>query len=965
MNPPGKENDLNDQRRQSAQISLALLIATTITLGMLVLAMVLITQSFRGLEVAKLSAARDTAQQLATAINDRLEAITRPQAIALRILADDPMQYSTDLDDRLERLPVYASILEENPLVTSIYSGFANGEFFLLRRLRDSDSHFFPDIPAGSRYLLRTITWLPPGIMAVELHFYDDTLQRLQRRPLRDYDYDPRSRNWFRLAMESGETILTPPYVFFSTPEVGLTLARRSMNGTIVNGIDVTVTDLSHKLAELRLTPGTQLAVVNDNNELIAYSNPDDLISNVTDPKALSNLTLLRDPTLSLIGHLSDKADVISFESLGQTYYGLSVGLNALSTDNLRIVIAIPADELLADAWASLALQTRIAVGIAVLLLMLGWFLGNQVGKPLENLTDRVGALSRFRFDTSVKVKSRIREASKLGAALDDMARTIRSFQNIALTLNRGKNLDELLKDVLAHIIHIVGERRGAIYLYARNAEQLNIAVNEGLDIANRIEHIARNTDDNDIIHQLRSEVPGHPIFAILRNRQKDLVGVLVIEMESGDQAHLNDDLIVFVDEIAGSAAVAIETRELIENQQALLDGIIRLVANAIDTKSPYTSGHCERVPKLAQMLVDAASASQEPAFQDFHMSEDEAYEFHLASWLHDCGKITSPEYVVDKSTKLETIYNRIHEIRTRFEVLHRDAEIRYLKDRINGADSDEARSRRDQRQQELQQQFDEVARANIGGEFMSENHIAHIRVIGEQTWQRHFDDRLGLSRDELHLLDNIPATSLPAEEKLLDDKPQHLEHWGDRIPPVTRGDPRNKWGFDMDLPTYAYNRGEVYNLTIQRGTLTAEERFKINEHIVQTICMLDALPLPDRLANVPRLAGTHHERMDGKGYPCGLRAKDMGVPEKVMAVADIFEALTATDRPYKDGKILTEALGIMVRMVAERHIDGDVFRLFVLSGVYQQYAETFLAPSQIDKVDEDALLEPLYQMSR
>ncbi|WP_245749899.1 HD domain-containing phosphohydrolase [Marinobacter zhejiangensis] len=956
---------MNPQRRQRAQISLALLIATSITLGMLVLALVLIIQSFRGLEAAKLTAARDTTEQLASAINDRLDAITKPQAIALRILADDPMQFSTTLDERLERLPVFASILQENDLVTSIYSGFADGEFFLLRRLRESDSTFFPDAPANSAFMLRTITWLPPGIMSVEIHFYDEQLRPLQRQALRDYDFDPRSRQWYRLAMESERTILTSPYVFFSTREIGLTLARRSMNGTLVNGIDVTVTELSDKLADLRLTPGTQLAVVNENNGVIAYSSPNSLGSNATDPHALTDLALLPDPTLSLIAHLSDQAEVMSFDSLGRTFYGFSVELDALSSDNLRIVIAIPADELLADAWASLALQTRIAAAIAVLLLILGWFLGNQVGKPLEHLTDRVGALSRFRFDTSVKVDSRIREASKLGTALDDMAKTIRSFQNIALTLNRSKNLDELLKEVLEHIIHIVGEKRGAIYLYARNAEHLNLAVNEGLSLTKQIDKVSRDADDNDIIHQLRTEISGHPIFAILRNRQKNLVGVLVIEMESGDQTRLSNDLIVFVDEIAGSAAVAIETRELIENQQALLDGIIRLVANAIDTKSPYTSGHCERVPQLARMLVDAAQASNEPAFQDFYMTEDEAYEFHLASWLHDCGKITSPEYVVDKSTKLETLYNRIHEIRTRFEVLHRDAEIRYLKDRLNGLNPEQARNNRDLRQQELQQQFAMLADANIGGEFMSENDIAQVRLIAEQTWQRHFSDRLGLSRDELHHLGSTAEPSLPATEKLLDDKPQHLSHWGDRIPPVTRGDPRNKWGFDMELPSHAQNRGEVYNLTIQRGTLTPEERFKINEHIVQTICMLDALPLPDRLANVPRLAGTHHERMDGKGYPCGLRSKDMGVPEKVMAVADIFEALTATDRPYKDGKTLTEALGIMVRMVAERHIDGDVFRLFVLSGVYRQYAEAYLSPAQIDKVDEEALLEPLYQMSR
>lgn len=949
---------------QRAQISLALLIAITVTVGMLILTLVLIGQSYRGLESAKLTAARDSAQQLAMSVNDRIHSITEPPSLALDILIRDPLQHTTTLEQRLDRLPVLVGLLRHSDIVSAVYIGFENGEFFLLRKVESSGHEHFEDIPEDTAYLLQTITQIPPGIKVGEWHYYDSQLNLLERSRQPDYRYDPRSRGWYQTARVMEDTILTSPYVYFTTKEVGLTLARRTTSGDSVMGIDVTVTDLSHQLAELRQTPGTQIAIVNASDEVVAYSTPRQMLNGTSDPQKLKLLAHLPDTTLSRIAHLSEQSGVVEFASLGQQYYGLSVDLESRNIQNLRIVLAIPADELLADVWASLSRQTKIAAAIAVLLLVIGWFLGNRLGKPLEHLTNRVGALSRFRFDTSVKVNSHIREASRLSAALDDMARTIRSFQNISFALNRGKNLDELLQEVLEQIIHIVGQKRGAIYLYTRHQQQLKLAVNEGMAVAEQVNHIDADIDDSDLIHQLRTEVPGHPIFAILRNRQGNLVGTLLIEMEVGDQSHLSDDLIVFVDEIAGSAAVAIETRELIESQQALLDGIIRLVANAIDTKSPYTSGHCERVPQLAKMLVDAATASREIPFTDFHLTEDEKYEFHLASWLHDCGKITSPEYVVDKSTKLETIYNRIHEIRTRFEVLHRDAEIQYLHDQQNGVNRNEARRERDETQARLQEEFEFVARANIGGEYMSENDIARIRAIGDRTWQRHFSDRIGLSRDEAAMLAGEEAVALPATEKLLADKPGHLEPWGDRIPPVTHGDPRNKWGFDMKLPSHAYNRGEIYNLTIQRGTLTPEERFKINEHIVQTICMLDALPLPDKLANVPRLAGTHHERVDGNGYPCGLHGRQMGVPEKIMAVADIFEALTAADRPYKDGKTLTEALGIMVRMVAERHIDGDVFRLFVVSGVYRRYADTYLNPAQIDDVDEEALLAPLYQAS-
>ncbi|MEE3170656.1 MAG: HD domain-containing phosphohydrolase, partial [Pseudomonadota bacterium] len=498
----------------------------------------------------------------------------------------------------------------------------------------------------------------------------------------------------------------------------------------------------------------------------------------------------------------------------------------------------------------------------------------------------------------------------------------------------------------------------GGIYLFSRQHQQLTLAVNQNLTLPATIEGVSSDDDDSDIIRLLRQQITGNPVFAILRNRRKRLIGVLTIEMEHGDNTQLSDDLIVFVDEIAGSAAVAIETRELIESQQALLEGIIRLVANAIDAKSPYTGGHCERVPKLAQMLVDEAIQSDSPAFQSFSMTEEQLQEFHLAAWLHDCGKITSPEYVVDKAVKLETIHNRIHEIRTRFEVLHRDVEIEYLNKRLNGQDDALASQEREQAWQDLQDDFAVVARANHGGEFMAEADIAEIRRIGKRTWQRHFNDRLGLTPDEQEALAGIPEAPLPATEQLLADKPEHLRAWGEHLPPVRKDDPRNQWGFDMALPEYAYNRGELHNLTIARGTLTPEERFKINEHIVQTICMLDALPLPDRLANVPRLAGTHHERMDGKGYPCGLSAGDMGIPERIMAVADVFEALTAVDRPYKEGKTLTESLTILDRMADEGHIDRPVFELFIRSGTYRRYARQFLKPEQIDDVDESLFMK-------
>ncbi len=389
--------------------------------------------------------------------------------------------------------------------------------------------------------------------------------------------------------------------------------------------------------------------------------------------------------------------------------------------------------------------------------------------------------------------------------------------------------------------------------------------------------------------------------------------------------------------------------RRLLEQQRKLFDDFTKLIAGAIDAKSPYTGGHCARVPVLAEMLAEVACESDAAPFVDFDMhTADQRWEFEVAAWLHDCGKVTTPEYVVDKATKLETIYNRIHEIRMRFEVLLRDAQIDYYRRRLND-EGDPEQLKRDLKkvQKEIADEFAFVAECNIGGEFMAEEKIERLRSIAARTWVRRLDDRIGISQDEAALKNQQPVQPLPAIEHVLADKPEH------RIPhaatPPFNGSPHE---FNMPVPPLKYNLGEIYNLSIPKGTLSAEDRFKINEHIIQTIIMLGRLEFPDYLKNVPEFAGAHHETMIGTGYPRGLKKEAMSIPARIMAIADIFEALTAADRPYKYPKRLSEALRIMSLMRDDQHIDADLFDLFLTSGVFQTYAEKYLEPSQIDPVD-------------
>lgn len=403
------------------------------------------------------------------------------------------------------------------------------------------------------------------------------------------------------------------------------------------------------------------------------------------------------------------------------------------------------------------------------------------------------------------------------------------------------------------------------------------------------------------------------------------------------------------IEALASLAAVCVERTRLVEGQETLLDAIIGLLAGAIDAKSPHTGGHCARVPELAFLLAQAAEAANDGPLAEFAFGSTDAWrEFRIGAWLHDCGKVTTPEYVVDKATKLEANVNRIHEIRTRFEVLLRDARIERLEGLLAGGDRAELDRKLAEREAELQDQFAFIATSNVGGEVFSPEKVERLREIGAQRWQRHFDDTLGLAWEEhQRRIAHAPAgDALPAPEPLLADKPWH------RIPRRAEDIPDARYGFRMDVPADAFNFGELHNLAVSRGTLTDEERFKINDHIVQTIVMLERLPFPPNLARVAEYAGTHHETLKGDGYPRKLNAEQLSVPARIMAIADIFEALTAADRPYKKAKTLSESVAILAGFRDRGHIDPDLFELFLTSGVYRTYAERFLKPEQIDEVD-------------
>ena len=385
-----------------------------------------------------------------------------------------------------------------------------------------------------------------------------------------------------------------------------------------------------------------------------------------------------------------------------------------------------------------------------------------------------------------------------------------------------------------------------------------------------------------------------------MKNHENEIIGVLQlingIDQETGDIIPFSSMAQRFAESLASQAAVALTNHNLIEGLKKLFEAFIQLIASAIDEKSPYTGGHCKRVPELTLMLAQAAIDNKVGPLKDFDMTEKEFYELKIAGWLHDCGKVITPESVMDKPTKLSTIYDRIDLIETRFMLYTQQLELDFLYQKLSNPALDIAALEQmflDSKAQ-LNTDLAFLRKVNFGGEFMTPEDQQRVLTIGEIEF----------------------TTSDGKTHRLLTEN-------------------------------------EIYNLHISRGTLTREEREVVNNHIVVTIEMLEALPYPKDLRRVPEYAGGHHERMDGRGYPKGLTREQMSVPARIMGIADIFEALTSQDRPYKKAKTLTESLQILGKMKLDNHIDPDLFDIFMRDKIYLRYAEMFLDPSQIDAVDE------------
>lgn len=524
----------------------------------------------------------------------------------------------------------------------------------------------------------------------------------------------------------------------------------------------------------------------------------------------------------------------------------------------------------------------------------------------------------------------------------ESMISHIKRLTDIGTALSAEGNIQKLLEMIVEHAMSFTNADGGTLYIVSADRKYLNFEIARNISLkvrmggtgtkiswppvklvndngienhANVSAHVAltgetvnlqdvydvegfdfTGTRAFDKSTQYRSK---SMLIVPLRDHENEVIGVLQLlnaqDVRNKSITSFSPEAQSMALSLASQAAVTITKNRLIQDLENLFEAFIRTIAKAIDEKSPYTGGHVRKVADIALMIAEEINGKKDGVYANISLSEDQLKELRIAAWMHDIGKVTTPEYIVDKATKLETKYDRINEIHTRFEVFKQDAELRFLRKKIELLENGkrhEIRQYEEEYSRELkkiEEDFQFISEVNIGGEFMSDDKIKRIKSIAKNTWQNN-----------------------------------------------------NK-------PTPWLSEDEVYNLTIRKGTLTEEEKEKIQDHVLLTEAMLKELPFPKKLKHVTEYASAHHETLIGTGYHKGLKGDQIPLQARILAFADILEALSASDRPYRKYKTASEIQKIIAFMVKDQHLDKDIYELFFNEGLFLKYIKDACKPEQID----------------
>ena len=520
-----------------------------------------------------------------------------------------------------------------------------------------------------------------------------------------------------------------------------------------------------------------------------------------------------------------------------------------------------------------------------------------------------------------------------------DQTLRVEKLNRIGIALSAEKNLNHLLDMIVTEAKNLTGADGGTLYLLKDQALHFTVAQTDSLGIKmggrgdkiswpplplvledgteNKkmvaatcaLEDRVINIDD---VYQAEGfsfegakkfdESMGYRsqsmVVIPLRNFEQKVIGVLQLlnKKDSASQQTLSfsaeDEDITL--SLASQAAVALTNAQLIDDLENLLEAFLGSIIYTMGRKSPYTAGHINRMVALSELLTQAVH-DDTATYPNKRYNEEQAKAIKLAALMHDIGKLATPETVMDKATKLDGHFDRIELVEVRAQHIRAEMEKNALKMQLAYPERQgEIEAELLENLADLQQGLDLVLKSNTGGEFLPDDQAAAIQNLADAPYQ------IG--------------------------------------------------GQTLALITPE----EAYCLVVQKGTLTNEERLIINEHAEIGLEVLKQLPFPEKYKDIPHIAGAHHEKINGMGYPLGLKGDEISFEARILAVADVFEALTAHDRPYKKANPLSVAMKILYFMAKDNDLDRDLVKFFYQSGLYLEYAKRHLPEELIDAVQVD-----------